>query len=270
LWECICILYVFVCNNAENIIAVATVVIALATLVITWLNYIPIKGHKFSALQIVYMGKASGYYSGGLILFNHKNKTEVICKIYAKLKNGSLLFLDVDAGSSSSKNWCIDVHNPLTIEPYQNKEIYIRKASYFIAQKTQKPSNYYDIHNNIVSYCLVLSDGKCVEVKRLEPNKTIRNIEKRSYIIRREVCKGKILIKNKNSLNFNLYNHFGRIYVFFSDDNSFNLDEKKRYSEQSIKQEILKKANLPKNSKAQLGSDLDMFLKTLKQNNDEP
>ena len=79
----------------------------------------------------------------------------------------------------------------------------------------------------------------------------------------KERCEQKLNTFINNLLNNEEANEF------FKNCDEIN-GKKKRYSEQSIKQEILKKANLPKNSKVQLGSDLDMFLKTLKQNNGLP
>lgn len=257
---CVHYVFEFLSNNVCNII-IGTI-ITIATFLVAWFTYLPIKGHKFSALRVSYFGKLSGYYDSELILFNHKNKTEVICKIYAKLKNGSFVVLDTDTILPSGKHH-IDLENPLIIEPYQSKKIYIHNASYFIEQNTNIKHNYLDIKNQISSYILILSDGQIVKAKSLKPKKNISKFEKKKNILFRQISGGKIIINRNKYLEFHLYNNCGKIHVCF-ENNAFDLDSKKEYVEQNIKQEILKKAKLPKTCTVELDSNFGIFLQTLK------
>lgn len=248
------------------IIAIATLVISIATCVIAYLTYRPIKGHKFSVLPVLYLNVLPGYIQE-ITLFNLKNKTEVICKLYAKLKDGSFLILDADTeGKLDSK--IIGIMNPVMIAPYQCKKIYVRQASYFkqLTIRENAPIfNYIDIQNNITKYFAVLSDGAFLETDNLDPNINIIEFERNNTIICRCICEGVAKIKNKILLKFKLYNRFSNIDILCSDERRFSLSLEDNYSTSSIKKAISKQAKLPKNCTIELDKDIDDFLSTLKQ-----
>lgn len=248
------------------IIAIATLVISIATCVIAYLTYRPIKGHKFSVLPVLYLNVLPGYIQE-ITLFNLKNKTEVICKLYAKLKDGSFLILDADTeGKLDSK--IIGIMNPVMMAPYQCKKIYVRQASYFkqLTIRENAPIfNYIDIQNNITKYFAVLSDGAFLETDNLDPNINIIEFERNNTIICRCICEGVAKIKNKILLKFKLYNRFSNIDILCSDERRFSLSLEDNYSKSSIKKAISKQAKLPKNCTIELDKDIDDFLSTLKQ-----
>ncbi len=278
MYDCMCDLFFYLQNlllicwnwlDVNKVTAIITTIMAVASATIAWFTYKPIRGHEFSIMPVIYI-KESSEYIKELILFNLKNKTEVVCKIYAKLKNGNFLILDLDeAGQITEKK--LDILNPLIIGPYQSKKLYIRRAAYFKQRTTQKVSqvfNYLDIENSVNMtdcYYIVLSDGEFLKAKDLKPNEEIVKFENNNIIIGREVCCGKVTTKNKVISKFKLYNHNGRIVVIFSNDNYFCLNNQKEYSEQIIKQEISKKAKLSRSCTINLDTNISEFLQTLKQ-----
>lgn len=242
-------------------------IIAIVATIIAWLTYLPIKGHKISILPISFAAPISDY-TKEIILFNHKNKTEVICKLYAKLNDGTFLCLEAyKAGQFASGT--IDINNPLLLEPYQNKKVFIRRASYY-KQFSRDTENqlYIDIENKITGYYVILSDGKFLKTEDLYPNKKIIEFERNNSIVHRQICRGKILQKKKIISQFTLYNMCGSIVAIFSDCNSLFLDVKKEYSEKSIKQLILKNAKLPNSYTIEFDCNINELLQTLKQSND--
>lgn len=245
--------------DAEKFIAICA---GIFTIKEGWSRY----GHRFSVMTVNYFNILPGY-KGEIILFNLKNKTEVICKLYAKLRDGTYVVLDTDTeGNLNAKE--INTQNPVIIEPYQNKKIYIREASYykqFTIDKKASVFNYLDISNKRVCYYLILSDGKISKVGGLNPNKAIFRFEDDNDIIVRQICSGKARIKNKILLEFNLYNRFGTIDVLCSDGRKFSTNLGEGCSEREIKREISQQAKLPKNCTIELDTRIEKFLSTLKQ-----
>lgn len=245
--------------DAEKFIAICA---GAFTIKEGWSRY----GHKFSVLTGNYFNVFPGY-EGEIILYNLKNKMEVICKLYAKLRDNSFVLLDTDIERKLNAEK-IDTQNPIIIEPYQNKKIYVRKASYykqFTAEEGAEVFNYIDIHNKIICYYAILSDGEIIKINGLNPNKEIFGFENDNDIIVRQICCGKARIKNKILLEFKLYNSFGTIDVLCSDGRKFSTNLGEGCSEREIKREISQQAKLPKNCTIELDARIKKFLSTLKQ-----
>lgn len=253
------------CIDVNTLLAIFMLVISIATCAIAYYTYLPIKGHKFSVLEMLYLNVLPGYIKE-IILFNLKNKTEVICKLYAKLKDGTYVTLDADIeGKLSAKK--IGARNPIIIEPYQSKKIYIREASYFKQRSMKKGAplfNCVDIHNKLDGYYIVLSDGTKLKIDGLNVEKIVNKFEDSNIVIDRCVCKGQAKIKNKILSNFSVYNKFECIIVH-SDNQDFPLNVGKNYTKNSIEKAIRQQMKLPKNCTIQLDKDIDDFLSTLKQ-----
>ena len=222
--------------------------------------------HKFSILPIPYISASSEYVSEAVI-FNLKNKKEIICAVYAKLKTGEIISLDIDKTKQPSER-IISPNNPIIMGEYQSQKVYIRRASYFkqrVAQKDAPLFNYIDIQNKICGYYIVLSNGKILKAKDLKVYKDIFEFENGHTIIDRQVCCGTVKLKNKIISRFRLYNQFGRIVAIFSDGSYVDMEKEKVYSEDGIKKSISKQAKLSKACIIELDSNIKNLLQTLKQ-----